>query len=310
MALKTFLLVLLVYSVSDAQRQGNNTSLPLTYNVTEIQGDETTCPTDQLRQETKQTIAGEIRTLLRDTVVPQLAIATNTTSLPQCPCLTGGGTRIAFLDMTNSSQQCPPNWLEITSPTRACGRTSDSACDSTFYPSNGISYRQVCGRIKAYQFCTPEAFYQIGVSDSSIDSRYVDGVSITHGSNPRQHVWTFAAAREEQYLVSTHACPCSDINNPNSATIQVPSFVGNDYFCDSGAPTPYPYSCSMFFADDPLWDAAGCGPTSTCCEFNNPPWFCKTLLQSTTDDIEVRICSAQSRSNEDTPIEQIEIYIS
>ena len=31
----------------------------------------------------------------------------------------------------------------------------------------------------------------------TIDSNYVDGVSLTHGSNPRQHIWTFAAALDE-----------------------------------------------------------------------------------------------------------------
>jgi len=28
----------------------------------------------------------------------------------------------------------------------------------------------------------------------------------------------------------------------------------------------------------PLWDGEGCRPTSSgCCQFNNPPWFCKHL---------------------------------
>ena len=58
--------------------------------------------------------------------------------------------------------------------------------------------------------------------------------------------------------------------------------------------------------DDPLWDGQGCGRTSTCCEFNNPPWFCKQLPQSTTNDIELRICGDEVASN---LIEHVEIYI-
>ena len=37
-----------------------------------------------------------------------------------------------------------------------------------------------------------------------------------------------------------------------------------------------------------------------------PPWFCKQLPQTTTDDIEVRICGDQGIANEDTPVELIE----
>ena len=42
---------------------------------------------------------------------------------------------------------------------------------------------------------------------------------------------------------------------------------------------------------DPLWDGQGCGPTSSCCTFNSPPWFNVTLPFPTTDNIEVRICN-------------------
>ena len=59
----------------------------------------------------------------------------------------------------------------------------------------------------------------------------------------------------------------------------------------------------------PLWDGGGCGPTGGCCESNNPPWFCKTLPQPTTDDIEVRVCGDEVLSNEDILVELIEIYV-
>jgi len=60
---------------------------------------------------------------------------------------------------------------------------------------------------------------------------------------------------------------------------------------------------------DRLWDGEGCGPSSTCCTFNNPPWFCKQLPQTTTDDMEVRICANYPINNEDIPVELIEIYV-
>ncbi len=89
----------------------------------------------------------------------------------------------------------------------------------------------------------------------------------------------------------------------------IPEFVGNDYFCDSGAHDKVP-APSTFYPDDPLWDGSGCGLASTCCTFNNPSFFNKVLPQTTTDDIEVRLCADEDGiTNEDSPIELIELYI-
>ena len=101
-------------------------------------------------------------------------------------------------------------------------------------------------------------------------------------------------------------CPCSDTNYP--VTINVPPYVGEDYFCETGVPPGESFS-SVFYPDNPLWDGDGCGPPSTCCTFNDPPWFCQQLPQTTTDDIEVRLCSIQAVAVENVPIELIEIYV-
>ena len=65
----------------------------------------------------------------------------------------------------------------------------------------------------------------------------------------------------------------------------------------------------IFYPDDPLWDGEGCGQNSTCCSFNNPPWFSKQLSSPTTDDVEIRLCANQRRSDEDIDFEQIELYV-
>ena len=220
-----------------------------------------------------------------------------------------GWRRIAYLNMTNPSHSCPPAWREITTPKRTCARGTDThGCDSAVFPANGYRYSRVCGRIRAYHCGTPDAFNS---GSSLINDRYIDGVSITH-SDPRQHIWTFAAGVAESHP-GGGACPCSSGYSGD----HVPSFVGDDYFCDTGADTISPV-CNLntgvgFFPDDPLWDGEGCGNPSypsTCCEFNNPPWFCKTLPQPTTGDLEVRLCSAGiTGGQEDTPIELIEIYV-
>jgi hypothetical protein len=82
--------------------------------------------------------------------------------------------------------------------------------------------------------------------------------------------------------------------------------VGQDYFCETGITDGV--SEGEFYPDDPLWDGEDCGSGSTCCELNNPPYFCKNLMESTTDDIEVRIC-ANELLRTDTPIELIEIFV-
>ena len=304
MALKIVLLALLVCcAASEAQSQGDDTSLPLSYNATELQGDGATCPNDQLRQETRENITIAITTELQDTVFPSLL-------------LSEGWTRVAYLNMTDPSHQCPTGWETYTTPKRTCGRNSNTeSCRSVLYPTNGVSYSHVCGRIIAYQFCVTIAFYNYNNDPThTIDDPYLDGISITHGNNPREHVWSFASAYYELWAsASGLTCPCTNTNNNDNPNILIPPFVGDDYFCDTGTVT-VPSSCSFpnsFFTDDPLWDGEGCGPTSTCCELNNAPWFCKTLpvSQPVTDDIEVRLCGHREDTVTDNPIELIELYV-
>ena len=82
--------------------------------------------------------------------------------------------------------------------------------------------------------------------------------------------------------------------------------MGDDYFCETGSSEEIVYK---FYPDDPLWDGQGCGPDSTCCTFNNPPWFSKQLTPPTTDDIEMRVCADENRIVEDINLEQVELYV-
>ena len=225
-----------------------------------------------------------------------------------CSCnTTGGWTRVANLDMTDPSQQCPDEFRLVnrtTAPLRTCGRPA-TGCVSTTFPVHGIEYSHVCGRVIGYQFGSPNAFDPYYVNRAlTIDNSYVDGISLTHGLSTLQHIWTFAAAIDET-RASSWVCPCT--RPDRTYTGAVPPFIGQDYFCETGSRGRY--QDNTFYPDDPLWNGQGCGGTSTCCSFNNPPWFCKQLPQPTTDDIELRLCSDQEIDNEDTPLEIVEIYI-
>ena len=214
--------------------------------------------------------------------------------------------RVAYLDMTNSSHQCPSGLRQRTdSNEHTCVKNSDPAgCSSVTFSTATSGYSKVCGRVIAYQVHSTDAFGHYGMGGPfNINSPYVDGVSLTHG-NPRRHLWTFAAAFDKAGTHPRASCPCTNTNTASQAS-QPPAFVGNDYFCDTGSAQ---HSQNILYGDDPLWDGAGCGPLNTCCSFNNPPWFYKQLQQPTTDDIEMRVCRDEDR-NEDIALESAEIYV-
>ena len=235
-------------------------------------------------------------------------------SVLPCSCGGDGGwTRVAYLNMSDLNQRCPANWTLTTSPVRGCGRSSDGSntCNSVFYPVLGHTYSSVCGRVLAYQRGVGVGFYTaLYEGRNTTDSVYVSGVSLTHGpAGSRQHIWTFAAALGEQgrddYRLDN--CPCTNTNV--TWPYQVPSFIGNDYFCDTANRGPG-YMHYTYYPDDPLWDGKGCGYTSTCCEYNTPPWFCKSLPQPTSDDLELRICNYLNNVNgEDKVIYLVDIFI-
>ena len=219
----------------------------------------------------------------------------------------GGGVwmRVASYNYSDPSTACPSDWNLITSPIRACSRSNSpsGSCSSALFPTNGIEFGSVCGRVIAIQQISPDAFLSYHeYNQSSIDDYYVDGVSITYG-DPRRHVWTFAGYVSDVYTVPTTLCSCSQ---PSLSIPSPPSFVGNNYFCDTAAPI---LTGVTYYPDDPLWDGQGCGGPSTCCSFNNPPWFSTTLPETASDDIEVQICDDDHSSYENTPITILDLYI-
>ena len=88
----------------------------------------------------------------------------------------------------------------------------------------------MCGRVVRYQFGSTDAVDTgFGSNHNNLNADYVDGVSITRGS-PHQHVWTLMAAHSESinHTRPFLLCPCN-----NGSTIEVQSFIGNNYFCEA-----------------------------------------------------------------------------
>ena len=217
-----------------------------------------------------------------------------------CAGVGGGWRRIANINIS-AGDDCPGEWRKATqSGISFCRVASDGqfTCSSANFSTNGISYQKVCGRARGYQKGDTLAFYgSHSYYHRTIDEDYVCGLSITYSSNPRQHIWTFASGSSQRFD-NPWNCPCSvhGGNNP-------PSFVGNNYYCESGSVNGA--SQNVYYFDDILWDGAGC--VDNCCDDTTQPWFYCQLNQTTQDDIEVRICShGVIRS---TLIDQLQLYI-
>ena len=232
-----------------------------------------------------------------------------------CGGVTGGWIRVTHLDFNDTSTSCPSGFREssVDSVTRTCGiESSGPACPAVMFSTSGVEYTKVCGKVLAYQFSSPDAFGSTRSikENRTIDSNYVDGVSLTHGSGPREHIWTFAAAMDEYggLREGDNVCECSHSQRNGRPP---PSFVGQDYFCDSAIQGQFidEIDAGRIFSDNPLWEGTGCGVDSTCCSFNNPPWFHKELPSPTSDDIEMRVCCDQIRSDEDIEVLSVEIYV-
>ena len=213
----------------------------------------------------------------------------------------GGWTRLAYLDMSDDTQNCPSGFhlYNETNEVRACGRNGTIAnCVSVQFPSNGISYSQICGRVVGYQYSHTDA---VGTGDNhNINSYYVEGVSITRGS-PRQHVWTLMAGHSEANAGSG-SCPCN-----NSSTVRVEPFIGDNYFCESG--NNISSWSPVLYTSDPLWDGKSCGSLEVpCCTAHGLPWFHRDYgTNTTTDYIELRVCG--DSGGEDSPVSFYEIYV-
>ena len=150
-------------------------------------GDDWQCPSmeerERARNKIHQIIASVLPTIIpvpaTTTTIPSTTTSAATTTImtaERADCSgTPGWRRVAFINMTDTSYNCPTG-LSLTSYSkRTCGR-SPATCTSTTFSIGGLSYSHVCGRIRGYQYGSTSAFRY---SNHDLDSYYVDGVSLT-----------------------------------------------------------------------------------------------------------------------------------
>ena len=218
----------------------------------------------------------------------------------------GGWMLVTSLDMKNSTHTCPPALeQEASGGKRFCVKKVSTGCSSQTYLIGGVPYAEVCGKAIGYAYGSPDtAPYPVGTY-RSIEEAYTDGVSITHGSTPRKHIWTYMGGFSDEAVQSNKPliCPCAAEGVP----LQYNRFVGSHFYCESGNPNEDWES--KWYLNDTLWDGAGCPTGNSCCVNSGLPYFYRTLPRVTTDNIEVRICADEARPNEDVGLEELELYV-
>ena len=109
--------------------------------------------------------------------------------------------------------------------------------------------------------------------------------------------------QEQDSINISSRCPCAR-SDPTDRS-GVPSFVGEDFYCESGFSGSRPENRIVW--EDPLWDGQGCTSSDNqCC--NRYGWFHREI-STTSDNIEVRWCGDEDQANEDVFIDQLEIWV-
>ena len=215
-----------------------------------------------------------------------------------CHGIPGRWKRIAYLSNNTSPVVCPMEFelINDSNVPALCKRNPTGArCSSITYSINGNSYSQVCGTIHGSYFGDPDGFDSHTrdttirpkpPSTAPINLNYVDGISLTHGSMNEHHIWTLSAI--VNFANPTDICSVCASNKP--------SYVGMDYSCDVLGTQ----ACKLNCSPRQIWGSGQCIGNNT---------FYKNLMQPTSDDLEMRVCTDQAEDDEDIYLSFIELYV-
>ena len=186
-----------------------------------------------------------------------------------------------------------------------CRRTS-RPCTPVHFSALEKNYTAVCGMVQGYQYGSMDGFTHSTASKTP-DDLYAEGISITHGSSPRRHLWTYAVGlNANPDRRPLYQCPCTALGTSRTLS----TFLRDDYYCDSGNPSRNTWNGGHLYTDR-LWDNSGpsCVSGSTCCDNPDQPWFKKKLKQSANEDVEMRWCGNGSPQHEATATTRVEVYV-
>ena len=188
-----------------------------------------------------------------------------------------------------------------------CRIPGDSpGCVSIVYGLHALLYNKTMGMVRGYQKGTTDGFQasQPTHHGAGINDAYVDGVSITilQGAY-RRHLWTYAAGQTRTGNYPEFNCPCSTTPGPSP-----PSFVGENYYCSSGAPNVAIQN--YYYTNTPLWQGTECTDSKdNCCANVGLPWFYREFPPM-TGNMEIRICNSQAFGDESVLIDKLTVLVS
>ena len=116
-----------------------------------------------------------------------------------------------------------------------------------------------------------------------INLNYVDGISLTHGSMNEHQIWTLTA------IVNFD-------DDPTDICSVCGSSKGMDYSCEVLGT----WTCKSGCSSRQIWGSGQCIGNNT---------FYKNLMQPTSDDLEMRVCTDQYEGDEDINMSFIELYV-
>ena len=99
---------------------------------------------------------------------------------------------VTSLDMKNSAHNCPPALKqEVSGGKQLRVKKVPTGCSSQHYSIGGVPYAEVYGKVIGYQYDSADASPYPPGTYCGIEEAYMDSISITHGSTPRKHIWTY-----------------------------------------------------------------------------------------------------------------------
>ena len=105
----------------------------------------------------------EARERIRNEIVNSAISAITGHQLHTCNG-TPGWRRVAFINMTDTSYNCPTglNLTSYSKRTSGASHTTMGGCSPTTFSVGSLPYSRVCGRIRGYQFGGTDAFWAYG----------------------------------------------------------------------------------------------------------------------------------------------------
>ena len=191
-----------------------------------------------------------------------------------------------------------------------CEGTVDDGCTTAKFNLDDAYYSEICAKIGGYQYGLPTAFKSYEENDKT----FMDGVYFSYGKDTR-YLWGYAVGSYKHYVHDKNKIDhdrmtkdmCPDVHPLYKG--KVPYFVGNYFYCDSGAYSKSTNDSTTFFYKNRLFEGKGCEFPNYTCMRSGQPWFYRRLPMHFKDYIEMSSCNNDKVMTKDLRMDNIEIYL-